>query len=86
MVHWICDIEGLYFENRLYKSFNWITKIEFTVRSIEYSCEKIFSDHINGSKSKPFGLDKVIEFVKYGDMIVVWRHDILGRNLEDLIT
>ncbi|EOD8514958.1 transposon DNA-invertase [Staphylococcus sp. HMSC059E03] len=50
-----------------------------------YGCEKIFSDHISGSKSKRPGLDKAIEFARSGDTIVVWRLDRLGRNMEDLI-
>jgi DNA invertase Pin-like site-specific DNA recombinase len=49
-------------------------------------CEKIFSDHISGSRSKRPGLDKAIEFARSGDTIVVWRLDRLGRNMEDLIT
>ncbi|WP_154835966.1 recombinase family protein [Staphylococcus pasteuri] len=52
----------------------------------QYGCEKIFSDHISGSKSKRPGLDKAIEFARLGDTIVVWRLDRLGRNMEDLIT
>ena len=51
-----------------------------------HGCEKIFSDHISGSKSKRPGLDKAIEFARSGDTIVVWRLDRLGRNMEDLIT
>ncbi|HCY1574231.1 TPA: recombinase family protein [Staphylococcus aureus] len=51
-----------------------------------YGCEKIFSGHISGSKSKRPGLDKAIEFARSGDTIVVWRLDRLGRNMEDLIT
>ncbi|MBA9874998.1 recombinase family protein [Ralstonia insidiosa] len=52
----------------------------------QYGCEKIFCDHISGSKSKRPGLDKAIEFARAGDTIVVWRLDRLGRNMEDLIT
>ena len=52
----------------------------------QHGCEKIFSDHISGSKSKRPGLDKAIEFARSGDTIVVWRLDRLGRNMEDLIT
>ncbi|EHT3670519.1 recombinase family protein [Staphylococcus pseudintermedius] len=51
-----------------------------------YGCEKIFTDHMSGSKSKRPGLDKVIEFARSGDTIVVWRLDRLGRNMQDLIT
>jgi DNA invertase Pin-like site-specific DNA recombinase len=52
----------------------------------QYGCEKIFSDHISGSRSKRPVLDKAIEFARSGDTIVVWRLDRLGRNMEDLIT
>jgi DNA invertase Pin-like site-specific DNA recombinase len=53
----------------------------------QYGCEKIFSDHISGSRSKRPGLDKAtFEFARSGDTIVVWRLDRLGRNMEDLIT
>lgn len=51
-----------------------------------YGCEKIFNDHMSGSKSERPGLDKAIEFARSGDTIVVWRLDRLGRNMEDLIT
>lgn len=51
-----------------------------------YGYEKIFNDHMSGSKSKRPGLDKAIEFARSGDTIVVWRLDRLGRNMEDLIT
>jgi DNA invertase Pin-like site-specific DNA recombinase len=51
-----------------------------------YGCEKIFNDHMSGSKVKRPGLDKAIEFARSGDTIVVWRLDRLGRNMEDLIT
>ena len=52
----------------------------------QYGCEKIFSDHISGAKSKRPGLDRTIEFARSGDTIVVWRLDRLGRNMADLIT
>ncbi|HCU6914043.1 TPA: recombinase family protein [Staphylococcus aureus] len=51
----------------------------------QYGCEKIFNDHMSGSKSMRPGLDKAIEFARSGDTIVVWRLDRLGRNMEDLI-
>ncbi len=47
------DIGGLYFERRLLKSFNRITKFKFTEDRLNaYGCEKIFNDHMSGSKSK----------------------------------
>ena len=52
----------------------------------KYSCEKIFTDHISGSKKDRPGLKSAIEFSRPGDTIVVWRLDRLGRNMEDLIS
>lgn len=55
----------------------------------KYGCEKIFTDHISGSKKERPGLKSSIEFSRPGDTIVVWRLDRLdrlGRNMEDLIS
>ncbi|MGY3712156.1 recombinase family protein [Lactococcus petauri] len=52
----------------------------------KYGCEKIFNDHMSGSKKDRLGLKSAIEFSRPGDTIVVWRLDRLGRNMEDLIS
>lgn len=52
----------------------------------KHGCDKIFTDHISGAKSKRPGLENAIEFAREGDTIVVWRLDRLGRNMEDLIS
>ena len=52
----------------------------------KYDCEKIFTDHLSGSKKDRPGLKSAIEFSRSGDTIVVWRLDRLGRNMEDLIS
>ena len=52
----------------------------------KYGCDKIFTDSISGAKNKRPGLEQALEFVRPGDMLVVWRLDRLGRNLEDLIS
>lgn len=52
----------------------------------KYGCEKIFTDHMSGSKKDRPGLKSAIEFSRPGDTIVVWRLDRLGRNMEDLIS
>ena len=51
-----------------------------------YGCEKIFNDHMSGSKSKRPSLDKAIEIARSRDTIIFWRLDRLGCNMEDLIT
>lgn len=52
----------------------------------KYGCEKIFTDHVSGAKSKRPGLEDAIDYARAGDKIVVWRLDRLGRNMEDLIS
>jgi len=48
-------------------------------------CEKIFRDTISGAKSERPGLSQAIEFMRQGDVLVVWKLDRLGRSLRDLI-
>lgn len=48
-------------------------------------CEKIFKDIISGSKAERVGLTEMLDFVRRGDVVVVYRLDRLGRSLTDLI-
>lgn len=48
-------------------------------------CTKIFKDTISGSKASREGLDKMLEYAREGDTIVVYRLDRLGRSLKNLI-
>lgn len=48
-------------------------------------CSEIFTDKISGAKSERPGLQKVIGFLREGDILVVWRLDRLGRSLKHLI-
>ena len=48
-------------------------------------CEKVIVDQISGTVAKRPGLEKVKEFLREGDTLVVWRLDRLGRSLRDLI-
>jgi DNA invertase Pin-like site-specific DNA recombinase len=48
-------------------------------------CEKIFKDTISGAKSERPGLSQAMEFMREGDVLVVWKLDRLGRSLRDLI-
>lgn len=52
----------------------------------KFNCERIFTDHMSGSKKDRSGLKSAIEFSRPGDTFVVWRLDRLGRNMEDLIS
>lgn len=48
-------------------------------------CEKIFYDIVSGAKSERAGLNDTIEYLREGDILVVWKLDRLGRSLKHLI-
>lgn len=45
----------------------------------------IFEDKASGSKDDRVGLAQALEYVKEGDVLVVWKLDRLGRSLPHLI-
>ena len=48
-------------------------------------CERIFADKISGSvRSRP-ELDKLLDHLREGDVIVVTKYDRLARSLRDLL-
>jgi DNA invertase Pin-like site-specific DNA recombinase len=49
-------------------------------------CSKIFTDTASGAKAERKGLEEVLNYVRTGDTLVVWRLDRLGRSLPHLIT
>ncbi|MCU7940438.1 MAG: recombinase family protein [gamma proteobacterium symbiont of Bathyaustriella thionipta] len=48
-------------------------------------CERIFTDHITGKHKERPELTRLMDSIREGDIIVVWRLDRLGRSLKDLI-
>jgi len=49
------------------------------------NCERIFTDTISGAKSERPGLTEAFDFLRPGDVLVVWKLDRLGRSLKYLI-
>lgn len=49
-------------------------------------CTQIFSDKVSGAKSERLGLDKCLNTLKAGDVLVVWRLDRLGRSMAHLVS
>ena len=48
-------------------------------------CQKIFDDKISGSRVERPGLDKMLEMLREGDTLVVWKLDRLGRSVKQLV-
>lgn len=51
----------------------------------EAGCERIFTDKESGGSSQRLGLQEALQFLREGDVLVVWRLDRLGRSLTHLI-
>ena len=45
----------------------------------------LFEDHASGAKDDRTGLAQALEFVRPGDVLVVWKLDRLGRSLSHLL-
>jgi DNA invertase Pin-like site-specific DNA recombinase len=49
-------------------------------------CTKILTDQAGGTSVQRPGLERVLDLLREGDTLVVWRLDRLGRSLKELIT
>ena len=61
-------------------------KLELQLDDLKsYGCEMIFKEKMSGkSKDRP-QLVKMVDQLRKGDLVVVWKLDRLGRSLKDLI-
>ncbi|MTI31351.1 recombinase family protein, partial [Xanthovirga aplysinae] len=48
-------------------------------------CKRIFKDTVSGAKKYRPGLDELLENLREGDVVLVWKLDRLGRNLKHLV-
>ena len=48
-------------------------------------CKKIFQEKITGTKLKREQLQNAIDYLRAGDVLVIWKLDRLGRSLKDLL-
>jgi DNA invertase Pin-like site-specific DNA recombinase len=48
-------------------------------------CTKVFDDRASGARADRPGLQKSLDYVRDGDVLIVWKLDRLGRSLPHLI-
>jgi DNA invertase Pin-like site-specific DNA recombinase len=48
-------------------------------------CAKIFEDGASGARADRPGLRQALDYVRDGDVLIVWKLDRLGRSLPHLI-
>ncbi|NMR32375.1 recombinase family protein [Crystallibacter degradans] len=49
-------------------------------------CKKIFTDHgVSGTRASRPELDKMLDHLRDGDEVIVWKLDRLGRNTRNLL-
>lgn len=48
-------------------------------------CIRVFDDRASGARADRPGLRQALDYVRYGDVLVVWKLDRLGRSLPHLI-
>ncbi|MGO9442217.1 MAG: recombinase family protein [Terriglobales bacterium] len=51
----------------------------------EAGCAKVFEDRASGARADRAGLRSALEYVRDGDVLIVWKLDRLGRSLPHLI-
>lgn len=51
----------------------------------EAGCDRIYSEVVSGVKADRHALAQLLEVVRCGDVVVVWKLDRLGRSLKHLI-
>lgn len=61
--------------------------LELQTQALEAAgCDKIFTDKTSGSKTERKGLQEALDFLRPGDVLVVWKLDRLGRSIMPLVT
>lgn len=48
-------------------------------------CHRIYTDHASGARASRPELDRMLEALREGDIVVVWKLDRLGRSVQNLV-
>lgn len=61
-------------------------KAELQVDALKVAgCDRVFTDKASGSMANRPQLDRMLDHLRPGDVVIVWRLDRLGRSLKNLI-
>ena len=61
-------------------------KLDLQIDALEkYGCEQIYSEKKSGTIRNRPELDKMLESLRSGDEVVIWKLDRIGRSLQHLI-
>lgn len=61
-------------------------KLDLQIDALQRAgCEKIFTDTVSGGIRERKGLNEALEYLRNGDILVVWRLDRLGRSVRHLV-
>lgn len=52
---------------------------------LKAGCERIFQEKVSGAAKNRIQFDKMCDFVRTGDTVVVWKLDRLGRTVKQLV-
>ena len=52
---------------------------------LEAGCQKLFEDKVSGTRAERPGFVKMLEMLREGDTLVVWKLDRLGRSVKQLV-
>ncbi len=62
-------------------------RLDAQIEALETAgAERIWSEKISGAKSMRPQLDKLLEHLRAGDVVIVTKYDRLSRSLQDLLT
>lgn len=48
-------------------------------------CDRVFVDHASGAKAHRPELDHLLDVIRKGDTLIVWKLDRLGRSVQNLV-
>ncbi|MFT8329981.1 recombinase family protein [Bifidobacterium psychraerophilum] len=51
----------------------------------EAGCDRVFVDHASGAKAHRPELDHLLDVIRQGDTLIVWKLDRLGRSVQNLV-